>query len=52
MMMEANVEAVKNGGRALPSDLQQTVVVAKYDIMKYLRSRIPWTGSSSSMSAS
>ncbi len=38
-MMEANVEAVKNGGRALPSDLQQTVVVAKYDIMKYLRSR-------------
>lgn len=39
MMMEANVEARGNGGRALPSDLQQIGIVARYDILKYLRSR-------------
>lgn len=37
--MEANVEAVKNRTRVLPSDLQQVGVVAKYDVLKYLRSR-------------
>jgi len=38
MTMEANVEATR-GARALPTDLQQVGVVAKYDILKYLRSR-------------
>ncbi|MDW5561675.1 MAG: ABC transporter permease [Methanomassiliicoccus sp.] len=37
--MEANANATRNGSRALPSDLQQVGVVAKYDILKYLRSR-------------
>jgi ABC-2 type transport system permease protein len=37
--VEANVDATKNGSRVLPSDLQQVGVVAKYDILKYLRSR-------------
>jgi ABC-type transport system involved in multi-copper enzyme maturation permease subunit len=37
--MEANVDATKNATRALPSDLQQVGVVAKYDVLKYLRSR-------------
>lgn len=39
MTVEANANAMKNGTRALPSDLQQVGVVAKYDILKYLRSR-------------
>lgn len=38
MAMEANVDATR-GARALPTDLQQVKVVAKYDILKYLRSR-------------
>jgi len=37
--MEANANATKNGTKTLPSDLQQVGVVAKYDVLKYLRSR-------------
>lgn len=39
MTMEANIDATKNVTRPLPSDLQQIGVVAKYDVLKYLRSR-------------
>lgn len=38
-LMEANANATKNGTKTLPSDLQQVGVVAKYDVLKYLRSR-------------
>ncbi|MBI0584621.1 MAG: ABC transporter permease subunit [Methanomassiliicoccus sp.] len=36
--MVANVSS-NSTGRALPSDIQQSWVIAKYDVLKYLRSR-------------
>ncbi len=36
---ETNVNMASRKARELPSDLQQVGVVAKYDVMKYLRSR-------------
>ena len=38
-MTEASVNKTSRAVRGLPSDLQQVRVVAKYDVMKYLRSR-------------
>jgi ABC-type transport system involved in multi-copper enzyme maturation permease subunit len=37
--MEANVSAATKSVRGLPSDLEHVGVIAKYDILKYLRSR-------------
>ena len=39
MMAEVSVNSTPREARALPSDLKQVGVVAKYDVMKYLRSR-------------
>lgn len=39
MMTEASVNSTPREVRVLPSDLKQVGVVAKYDVMKYLRSR-------------
>ncbi len=39
MMAEASVNSTPREARAPPSDLKQVGVVAKYDVMKYLRSR-------------
>lgn len=39
MMTEVSVNSTPREARALPSDLKQVGVVAKYDVMKYLRSR-------------
>ncbi|NLT38125.1 MAG: ABC transporter permease subunit [Methanomassiliicoccus sp.] len=38
-MAEVSVNSTPREARALPSDLKQVGVVAKYDVMKYLRSR-------------
>lgn len=39
VMTESSVEAVAHRTKVLPSDLKQIGVVAKYDVLKYLRSQ-------------